>query len=98
MGYLNDQTERGFEQLLSEIADGNCRVVIDCSDLVHISSIGFGALLAIAAEYRRSGGDLRFACLQASLARALTLAFGSFFRLYDRPLDAVRSFGTVAAG
>lgn len=97
MGYLNDQTERGFEELLREVATPNPRVVLDASDLVHISSIGFGMLLAIAADMRQVGGDLRLTGFNPSLSRALTLVFGPYFRLYDSVHEAVRSFGAVAA-
>lgn len=98
MGYLNDQTERGFEQVFGEVSAGCHRIVIDAAELVHVSSIGFGTLLAIAADLRRRGGDLRLAGLSAGLSRALTLAFGPYFQLFATPEEAVRSFGAVAAG
>lgn len=97
MGYLNDQTERGFEQVVTEVGAGCPRIVVDAAELVHVSSIGFGTLLAITAEFRRRNGDLRLAGLNASLTRALTLAFGPYFQLFATPDEAVRSFGAVAA-
>lgn len=98
MGYLNDQTERGFEEVVTEVGEACSRLVLDASELVHVSSIGFGTLLAISAELRRQGGDLRIAGLNASLTRALTLAFGPYFQLFATPEEAVRSFGAVALG
>jgi anti-sigma B factor antagonist len=98
MGYLNDQTERGYEQLIQEVSQESPRIVLDATDLVHISSIGFGLLLANAAELRRRGGDVRFAGLSPSLRRALTLAFGEYFQLFETPAEAARSFGAAVAG
>lgn len=98
MGYLNDQTERGFEQVVTEVGAECPRIVLDASELVHVSSIGFGTMLALAAEMRRLGGDVRLSGLNPSLTRALTLAFGPFFQLFETPDAAVRSFGAVAAG
>ncbi len=97
MGFLNDQTERGFEQIITEIGATCPRIVLDAAELAHVSSIGFGTLLAITAELRRRGGDVRLAGLNASLSRALTLAFGPYFQLFTSPDEAVRSFGAVAA-
>lgn len=98
MGYLNDQTERGFEQVVTEVGQECPRIVLDAAELVHVSSIGFGTLLAIAAEVRRQDGDIRIAGLNPSLTRALTLAFGPYFQLFATSDEAVRSFGAVAAG
>lgn len=97
MGYLNDQTERGFEQIVAEVGAASPRIVLDASELVHVSSIGFGTLLALAADLRRHGGDMRLSGLNPSLTRALTLAFGPYFQLFATPDEAVRSFGAVAA-
>lgn len=97
-GYLNDQTEREFEGILREAAKGSRRIVIDAAGLLHVSSIGFGALLAVASDLRQEHGDLRIAGLSPSLTRALNLVFGSYFRLFDAVPSAVRSFDAVAAG
>lgn len=97
-GYLNDQTEREFEGVLREAAQGSQRIVIDAAGLLHVSSIGFGTLLAVASDLRHGQGDLRIAGLNPSLTRALTLVFGPYFRLFETVSDAVRSFDAVAAG
>ncbi|MNY17681.1 putative anti-sigma factor antagonist [compost metagenome] len=97
-GYLNDQTEREFEGTLREAARDSQRIVIDASGLIHVSSIGFGTLLAVASDLRRGHGDLRIAALNPSLTRALTLVFGPYFRLFETVPEAVRSFDAVAAG
>lgn len=96
-GYLNDQTEREFEGLMREAAKDSSRLVIDAAGLAHVSSIGFGALLAVASDLRRERGDLRIAGLNPSLTRALTLVFGPYFRLFDSVPEAVRSFDAVTA-
>lgn len=96
-GHLNDQTEQGFEALIREVTTASPRLIIDAEQMAHISSIGFGTLLALTIELRLRGGDLRFAMLSAPLRRALTLAFGRFFSLYDSLDEGVQSFDTVAA-
>lgn len=96
-GHLNDQTEQSFETLIREVTVGSPRLIIDAVDLIHISSIGFGSLLALTIELRMRGGDLRFALLSAPLRRALTLAFGRFFALHESLDEGVQSFDVVAA-
>lgn len=97
-GYLNDQTEGDFERAMAEVVTLCERVVLDCSELVHISSIGFGTLLAITGDLRRRGGDLRLASLAPALQRALSLAFGEYLRVYATAGEAVHSFDAVTAG
>ena len=95
--YLNDQTEQGFESLIRDVTINSARLIIDASELSHISSIGFGTLLAMTIELRKREGDLRFTQLSPPLKRALTLAFGRFFAIYDSLDDGLQSFDVVAA-
>ena len=96
-GYLNDQTVRGFEEIVESLPDGSTQLVLDAAEAIHISSIGFGAILSLAAELRDRGGDLRIANLNPSLQRVLTLAFAGFFQTFSSTRDAVASYHAVSA-
>lgn len=96
-GYLNDQTVQGFEAVVESLPDAPCRVVVDAADAIHISSIGFGALLAITADLRARQGDLRIANLNASLQRVMSLAFAGFFQTFTSTRDALDSYRALTA-
>ncbi|GEM_PF-1772952 len=96
-GYLNDQTVQGFEEAFDGFRETSPFVVLDASEAHHISSIGFGALLAATVDLRDRSGDLRIANLPPSLQRVLTLAFADFFQTFSSTRDAIASYYAVPA-
>lgn len=96
-GYLNDQTVQEFEAIVESLPNGNPFLVVDAAEAIHISSIGFGALLSLTAELREQDGDLRIANLNPSLQRVLTLAFAGFFQTFPSTREAIASYRTVPA-
>lgn len=96
-GYLNDQTVRGFEEVVEGLEDEATWLVLDAAEAIHISSIGFGALLSLTAELRERNGDLRIANLNPSLQRVLSLAFAGFFQTFPSTRDAIASYHAVPA-
>lgn len=96
-GYLNDQTVRGFEEIVEALPQDCPLVVLDASEAIHISSIGFGAILSLTADLRERNGDLRIANLNPSLQRVLSLAFAGFFQTFSSTRDAIASYHAVSA-
>lgn len=96
-GYLNDQTVQDFEATVEDLPQANPFVVVDAAEAIHISSIGFGALLALTSELRARNGDLRIANLNPSLQRVLTLAFAGFFQTFASTREAIASYHAVSA-
>jgi len=96
-GYLNDQTVRGFEEVVEALPHDSPQVVLDASEAIHISSIGFGAILSLASDLRERNGDLRIANLNPSLQRVLTLAFAGFFQTFSSTREAIASYHAVTA-
>jgi len=96
-GFLNDQTVRGFEEIVEALPRDSAWIVLDAAEAIHISSIGFGALLSLTADLRDRDGDLRIANLNPSLERVLTLAFAGFFQTFSSTRDAIASYHAVPA-
>ncbi len=96
-GFLNDQTVRGFEEIVDTLPEESSWVVLDAAEAIHISSIGFGAILSLTADLREHNGDLRIANLNPSLERVLTLAFAGFFQTFRSTRDAIASYHAVPA-
>lgn len=96
-GYLNDQTVRGFEEIVEGLPQDCTWIVLDAAEAIHISSIGFGSLLSLTADLRDRDGDLRIANLNPSLERVLSLAFAGFFQTFSSTRDAVASYHAVPA-
>lgn len=96
-GYLNDQTVHGFEEIAASLPADSPYLVLDAAEAVHISSIGFGAILSLTSELRERNGDLRIANLNPSLQRVLTLAFAGFFQLFPSTREAIASYHPVPA-
>lgn len=91
-GYLNDQTEQAFEQAVRQATARRSRLVLEASEIAHVSSIGFGLLIALASDLRQRGGDLVLAALSPNLQRVLTLAFGTYFQQYGSTEAAIAAF------
>jgi len=78
------------QRVLSLIADGTSRFVVDCARLDYISSAGLRVLLVAAKRLSPAGGTLALAALQASIKEVLDIAgFSSIFKVYRSADEAV---------
>ena len=93
-GHLNSTTSQDFQTaVLGEISNGASRILIDCADLVYISSAGLRALMLAVRELKPNGGTLGLASLQEHLVKSLNVSgiLGMFdvFDDVDKALAAI---------
>ena len=68
---------RNADRFLAEVStlvdQGSTRIIIDCSELEIVSSLGLSSLLRIHSRMRQRGGQVRIAGVQGSVAQVLQL-------------------------
>ena len=75
-GDLDQYTHQDFfDYIVQDIEEGKTRIVIDCSGISHVSSVGIGTLMRLHARISKLGGDVKLAALQGSVAQLLKLTF-----------------------
>lgn len=73
-GDLDSFTTKEFEkQIAAHLDAGRTKVIIDCTFLGFISSVGIGALVALQTRLRRRGGTVKLAAVQGPTAEVLRL-------------------------
>lgn len=84
-GHLNSTTSHNFQSLvLQEIEGGASRILIDCANLVYISSAGLRALMLAVRELKPIGGMLGLTSLQEHLVKSLKVSgILGMFEVYE---------------
>lgn len=74
-----------FEQELMGLIDsGHTAVVIDCADLVYITSAGLRSILTVAKALKKNGGDLRIAALRDVVKNVYEISgFGAIIPTFE---------------
>lgn len=65
--------DRFLEEVTALVDGGATRLIIDCSDLEIVSSLGLSALLRIHSRMRHRGGHVRIAGVRGPVAQVLQL-------------------------
>lgn len=82
---------------LDRIHAGQRRMVADLSGVDFLSSAGLRAIMAVAREIRRQGGDFHLSAPQPGVCRVLRLAgFPNILKIYPTVEEAVASFNGAA--
>jgi anti-sigma B factor antagonist len=90
----NDTSQFFFDCLQGEIEEGNRRVVLDCSDLTFLSSMGIGTLIRAQSRLKQRGGTVKLAAVQGVVADVLRVVhLDRLLDLYPDVDSAVKSFG-----
>ncbi len=77
--------------------DGGKQIVVELRDVTFLSSSGLRALLLLARELRRDGGDLVLCALQPQVAEVFHLTgFDQIFQLHHTREEATAGFGNAA--
>lgn len=80
-------------ELESLVSDKNYKIVVNLSNVEHISSTAVGALVGISKQIRRKNGDLKVFGLSENLQRTFDLVGASkVLEIYGSESDAVSSF------
>jgi anti-anti-sigma factor len=82
--------QRYFETIISQ---GNRKLIADLQGVDFMSSAGLRAIMAVSKNVRQSGGDLRLAAPQPSIAKMLKISgFTSILKSYSSVDAAVSSY------
>ena len=89
-GRLDGQSSAEFEPtLLTTLADGSGRVVIDCGELAYVSSAGLRVLLMAAKQMRQGGGRLALSGLNETVRQVFDVSgFSSLFEIHGSAAEA----------
>ena len=73
-GGLNAETAKQFVGQLESLVDaGVTRIIVDCTNLDFISSLGVGVLVRLHNKLRKHGGDVKIAGVKSAVLTALSL-------------------------
>lgn len=97
-GFLDAHTAPQFEEALqARVAEGERRIVVDCSALTYISSAGLGVFMSFIEEVRDGGGDIRIAGLIPKVRQVFDiLGFSEIFQIFESTSEAIASFAASA--
>ena len=77
-----------------EILEGRKKLILDCTQLDYISSMGRGVLARVHGRMKKIGGDVKLAGVHGAVANLLNLVqFSRLFHLYPTVADAIAAHG-----
>ncbi|MSR44453.1 MAG: anti-sigma factor antagonist [Phycisphaerales bacterium] len=84
-GGLNSQTSTQLsDQVATLVAGGVRSIVVDCSKLEIISSLGLSSLLMLHTRMKRVGGEVKLCGLKGTIVQVLQITkLDRVFELYD---------------
>lgn len=81
------------KELESLVSGKNYKIIVNLSNVEHISSTAVGALVGISKQVRRKNGDLKVCGLSEGLQRTFDLVGASkVLEMYSSESDAIASF------
>lgn len=97
-GRLDLPAARALEDALVELCDaGRCRLVVDLTDVVFVSSAALKALLVGVRRARMQQGDVRLAGLRSTVREVFEMAgFDQHFAIHNTATEAAASFTQAA--
>ncbi|MEO0586426.1 MAG: STAS domain-containing protein [Planctomycetota bacterium] len=67
-GGIDSSTAKELNDAMTKMVDaGFNRIVVDCSKLNYISSLGIGTLVTLHRRLQKRGGDVKLACLYGTV-------------------------------
>jgi anti-anti-sigma factor len=96
-GGLNHQTADVFVKDIEKLVDaGLSRIIVDCSRLSFISSLGMSVLIRLHKHLQSRGGDVKLCSLQGIVPQALQLMhMNELFAIYPDLNQARLAFRSV---
>jgi anti-anti-sigma factor len=96
-GRLDSAGTPAFEQAMQRIvASGETRVVLDCTDLRYVSSVGLGVMIDSAKALKNGGGTLTFAGPNQHVRSVFEIVgFFSLFEIFSSKEEAMEALGAV---
>ena len=79
-----------LECVAEEILEGRKKLIVNCGELVFISSMGLGMLVRVNARMKKLGGDVKLAAVQGAVAQVLSVVgLNRIFQIYSTVDDAI---------
>ena len=86
----HDATDYFFNCVQDEINAGNNQIVINCSDLGYISSIGLGVLVRARSRVATAGGKIYLSRIDSQVLEIFRLVnFDKLFNIYPTEREAI---------
>ena len=98
-GRLNSEGSQFFWDCIEgQIEDGNKKLVVDCSEVEYISSVGLGALVRAHSRMKKMGGNVKLAAVRGIVIEAIQLVgLGHVFHIYSTVAEACAAFEEESA-
>ncbi len=93
-GRVDPLTVENFDSSIKEgIGEGKFRIIIDCSELLYISSAGLGVLIGYIEEVRENRGDIIICCTSPKVHEIFDLlGFTKIYKFFPELKGAVAFF------
>lgn len=93
-GYLDAHTapqlEKSFQSLISE---RKYNILVNCQNLLYISSAGLGVFMAYLDEVRKNKGDIKFSNMSQKVFNIFDLlGFPVLYEIYNDEKEALNTF------
>jgi anti-sigma B factor antagonist len=97
-GRLDASSSQDAEKRINALLDGgSMKILINLAELDYISSSGLRVMLAALKRLKKTGGDLKLACLKPAIQDVFSMAgFHRIFAIYGSEAEALESFGAAA--
>ena len=94
IGDLDNYAVKDFTECLEyEIEKGHRRIIVDCSGLRFVSSMGVGTMVRIHGKMSKQGGDVKLAALTGLVADLFKLTrLDRLFNIYPSVSQAAAAF------
>jgi anti-sigma B factor antagonist len=77
-----------------KVLDGRKKLILDCSHLNYISSMGLGVLARVHGRMKKVGGDVKLAGIHGPVATLMNIVqFSRLFHFYPTVDDAIAAHG-----
>jgi anti-sigma B factor antagonist len=94
-GRLDEHTADFLIDCLSgHIQNGTSKIVLDCQQLSHVTSVGLGALVRVHSRLKKDGGEVKLARVEGVISDILRIVhFDRLFNIYPSVEEACEAMG-----
>jgi anti-sigma B factor antagonist len=77
-----------------QIEEGHNKLILDCTDLEYISSVGLGMMLRVHTRMKKQGGDVKLAAVRGVVAAVISVSrLDKVFQIFPTVEEAVAAHG-----
>lgn len=93
-GNIQHTDTPNFEKELEKLLEENViKIIIDLSNIKHVSSSALGTLIAMERKVKRKNGDIRLVITEQEVLRIMQITLlNRVFHIYNNIQDAINSF------